>query len=327
MSMHFPGESIALGDLLVRLRTVEERERIGRDVLPERIASDPHYQLPAEYDFDPAIRRIQLERVEGYAAFLAFCRQSAAPSGSTVVEALIQEVAKEIHHHFPGRDLLFANDYSLREQRKVAEHLNLDDVLSPDGSRVPLNAVMDPFRGSFDQGVKEAQDILATGGPQAVELLREVLPEVSASEDETSKADTLQSEAFHPLNGWAEILAAMNEPNGTTVWKNDETTRDRIRKLNKETNGPIRLPLGRGKRPSVEKNELMNWLAKQKDRFIGSSEEREAADQSENLTIAESHAYGASGTVVPGINGSIRKRRAAPIQNDRGRKRSEKIGK
>lgn len=114
---------------------------------------------------------------------------------------------------------------------------------------------------------------------------------------------------FVPLTSWSEILAALNEPHGNAVWKNDPQTRDKIRKLNEQHNGPIRLPQGKGTQPSVDKAVLLVWWDGIRGHFDARNDEEEAKSASARLTVAETCNYGRSGTVVPGIEGSVKRTR------------------
>ena len=126
---------------------------------------------------------------------------------------------------------------------------------------------------------------------------------------ERIEGDKLSDAPFVPLTSWADILAALNEPHDKPLWKNTEQTRDKILKLNEQHNGPIRRPQGKGTQPSVEKAALMTWWNGLKEHFDVRSDDAEAEAKSARLTVADSHNFGASGTVVPGIDGSVKRKR------------------
>ena len=129
-------------------------------------------------------------------------------------------------------------------------------------------------------------------------------------EDEGPKGDDGADEPpFVPLTSWAEIFAALNEPHDKACWKNDEATRDKIRKLNHDFDGPIKLPKGKGKQPLVSKAVLKAWWDGLSEAFDARTDEAKAEDDSKIETVGESHPYGRSGTVVPGIDGSIKRTR------------------
>jgi hypothetical protein len=129
----------------------------------------------------------------------------------------------------------------------------------------------------------------------------------TAREGEGGKAP---EPAFVPLTSWQDILAALNEGLDKRHWKNDERTRNQIRKLNEEYRGPIRLPAGRGKQPSVHKAALLKWWTELRERFDARNDEAKAEADSARLTVAESHNYGRAGTVIPAIGGSEKKRKS-----------------
>jgi hypothetical protein len=117
------------------------------------------------------------------------------------------------------------------------------------------------------------------------------------------------TDPFIPLTSWNDILVALNEPHGKPVLKNNEQTRDKIRKLNNEHDGPIKFPPGKGKQPSVGKDSLMVWWTSLRDHFDARTDEANAEAESARLTVADSHEYGAFGKVVPGIGGSEKRPR------------------
>jgi len=120
-----------------------------------------------------------------------------------------------------------------------------------------------------------------------------------------------QNSQFIPLTGWHEILAALNEPHGkVVVWKQGQAIKEKIRKLNDAHDGPINFPKIKGAQPNVSKSALMTWWAGLEENFAARTEESEANAKSERLTVSESHQYGATGTVVPGISGSVKPTRA-----------------
>jgi len=121
---------------------------------------------------------------------------------------------------------------------------------------------------------------------------------------------------FVPLTSWRDILAALNEsPTGTATWKNNEPTRNKIRNLNTIHNGPIKLPVGRGKQPSVDKAALLAWWNGLRDQFDARVDEAAAAAKSAQHTVADTHSYGADGTVVPGVGGAVKRTRAGTGKN------------
>lgn len=124
-----------------------------------------------------------------------------------------------------------------------------------------------------------------------------------------SKGGTPLGDPFVPLTSWNEILAALNEPHDKPEWKNDEQTRAKIRRLNIQYDGPIKLPDGKGKQPSVDKSALLAWWNKLREQFDARLEEAEAAADAARLTVTNSHNYGTRGEVVPGIAGSVKSKK------------------
>jgi len=131
------------------------------------------------------------------------------------------------------------------------------------------------------------------------------------TETETEKVEGGKppAELFVPLTSWNDILSALNEPHGKAVWKNDDQTRNKIRKLNNEHGGPIIFPQRQGKQPSVDKGELVTWWNGLKAQFDARADEVQTRAESARLTVTGSHNYGTTGTVVPGIGGSVKGKR------------------
>jgi hypothetical protein len=122
-----------------------------------------------------------------------------------------------------------------------------------------------------------------------------------------------------PLTSWAEIFAALNEPDKTPHWNNTSKHRDTIRKLNKMHNGPICFQPGKGKQPSVDKAALLAWWRGLSEYFDARSDEAAVEDESARASVANSHNYGRTGTVVPEIKGSVKRTRAKGNEQERKR--------
>ena len=218
--------------------------------------------------------------------------------------------------------LLDAGHPVLQERRLIRQTLN---ALTLVGAVEPIHKPPrphDPHQRVFFADANEPDQWLIQ--PHVVALAQSRCKEAPpAEEPETptsataSPNGTQQSEGekppagpFIPLTSWSEILAALNEPHGNPVWKNTEQTRDKIRKLNEQHNGPIRLPQGSGTQPSVAKAALMEWWNGLSEHFDSRNDEGKAETESARLTVADSHNYGAAGKVVPGIGGSEKRTRA-----------------
>jgi hypothetical protein len=91
---------------------------------------------------------------------------------------------------------------------------------------------------------------------------------------------------FVPLTSWNEIITALNEPHGKTVWKNDDQTRDKIKKLNVEFDGPIVMPEGRGTQPRVSKDELLKWMSGLREQFDNRTAEADQDSTSRKMIDA-----------------------------------------
>lgn len=154
-----------------------------------------------------------------------------------------------------------------------------------------LTAQTKPGRGEVGSAGNQAGPAVATG----------------AREGEGGKPP---APPFVPLTSWSEILAVLNEPHGKAHWKNNEQTRDKVRKLNNQHNGPIKFPPGKGKQPSVDKAALVAWWNGLRDHFDARNDEESAETESTRLTVTDSHNYGVTGTVLPGIGGSEKRTRA-----------------
>jgi hypothetical protein len=114
---------------------------------------------------------------------------------------------------------------------------------------------------------------------------------------------------FVPLTSWNEILAALNEGHDSRVWKNTDQIRSKVRKLNTENNGPIRFKPGKGNQPEVDKAALLEWWNGLRDHYDARNDEENSEAKSADQAVAETHLYGAGGTVIPGIAGAEKKRR------------------
>ncbi|WP_149109975.1 hypothetical protein [Limnoglobus roseus] len=131
------------------------------------------------------------------------------------------------------------------------------------------------------------------------------LPQAKPGDGEKAQPPT----PFHPLTSWGEIFAALNAPHGRPVLKNDEPTRDKIRKLNTKHDGPIVFPRRKGKQPSVGEAALMAWWDAIREHFDARNAEKQAKAMDARLTVADTHNFGASETVVPGVSGSVKRTR------------------
>jgi hypothetical protein len=99
------------------------------------------------------------------------------------------------------------------------------------------------------------------------------------------------------LFGWAEVLSALKQPN-------DETWRERVRRLNELHGGPI-LVTGQGGQPRVAEPRLIEWWNSLERRFEESVEQ----ERDRKASVEAQHHYGRDGTVVPEIDGAVKKRR------------------
>jgi hypothetical protein len=149
---------------------------------------------------------------------------------------------------------------------------------------------------------------------------RPAAPELGSNGTKQSEGGT-PAAPFVPLTSWNDIFGALNEPHGYAHWKNDAPTRDKIRKLNTEHNGPIVFPKGKGKQPSVDKGALLTWWKSLSEHYDARTEREKAEAESARLTVADSHNYGASGQVVPGIGGSVKRTRAKTTEKGKEKKR------
>jgi hypothetical protein len=115
-----------------------------------------------------------------------------------------------------------------------------------------------------------------------------------------------------PLTSWTEIMDTLNEPHGKVVWRNDDSTRDKIRKLNQKFDGPIRFAKGRGRQPEVEKGALVEWFHGLGEHLDARMDETERELDSAQQTTKERYSYGQTARVVPGIGGHEKKSRRKP---------------
>ncbi|MEM6778220.1 MAG: hypothetical protein AAF670_11240 [Planctomycetota bacterium] len=99
------------------------------------------------------------------------------------------------------------------------------------------------------------------------------------------------------LDGWREILTAIGKTNNSS-------NKESVRRLNDNYEGPIP-NLGQGKKPFVEKRELIDWWNKLEE--MAEAKSKSALDK--DATVEASHAYGREDEVVPEISGRVKKRR------------------
>jgi hypothetical protein len=152
----------------------------------------------------------------------------------------------------------------------------------------------------------QALSTAGPGRPQGVDT--DARPETPTAGD--AEGDERPEAPFFPLTSWDEIFASLNRLHGAVRWKNDEPNRNKIRKLNEQHRGPIRMPT-RGGQPQVDEGALTEWYNGLREHFDNRVEEAERDAESARLTAAETHGYGATGTVVPGIGGHVKKSRKA----------------
>jgi hypothetical protein len=173
------------------------------------------------------------------------------------------------------------------------------------GVRHELALARDPIASELVARTSTPEDTPSSGDPKPG-----LHADVAPTETQRGEGGDLPAGPFVPLTSWNEILAALNEPHGKPVWKNDAQTRDKIRNLNELHNGPICPPQGKGRQPSVDKAALLMWWNGLKELFDARNDKEKAEAESTRLTVTDSHNYGASGKVVPGIGGSKKRRRA-----------------
>ena len=137
--------------------------------------------------------------------------------------------------------------------------------------------------------------------------------------EENAYAPNPRTGPFIPLSGWAEILTALNEHIGTNHFKCDVSTQDKIRKLNYEHVGPIIFPPGKGKQPTVCKTLLMNWWDDLQVRHDAREIEVASDGEAARIETADTHNYGRTGTVVPGIGGSVKLKRTSRKKGKEGK--------
>jgi hypothetical protein len=109
------------------------------------------------------------------------------------------------------------------------------------------------------------------------------------------------ADAVEMLFGWQEILDIVIRPS-------ERAERDRIKRLNESTNGPIQFPK-RGGQPNVVKFELVAWWNAQMQTHHDSAEEAARKAKELSLNMDSTHNYGRDGTVITEIAGSEKKRR------------------
>ena len=181
----------------------------------------------------------------------------------------------------------------------------------PDGA-----PTFDSYQNHWIRLEEYIADIIARATPTDDE------PEsTGAREGEGGKPENnQQADTFIPLTSWDDILAALNEPHGKAFWKKNVSTRDKIRKLNEQRNGPIVFPPGKGNQPHVDKTALMSWWNETQTQFDARNREAESAAEAARVETADSHKYGATGTVVPSIGGSVKAKRTTGKKGKEGKR-------
>lgn len=99
------------------------------------------------------------------------------------------------------------------------------------------------------------------------------------------------------LFGWPAIADALKRTD-------DKSEREQLKNLNKNRNGPIVTPK-QGGQPVVDRELLLEWWNNLYEEFHEIANRQRDRD----ATVEATHAYGKDGVVVPGINGSVKKRR------------------
>lgn len=146
--------------------------------------------------------------------------------------------------------------------------------------------------------MREGGEPLHVPHPAAPEFQGEMRPATAGTQ-----AATIPQPPVTYLNSWREILGALDE-------RNTRLMRSRVQKANKRFGGPIVLP-GQGGQPTVIKAKLIDWW-NSLDAMWTSQGKGENAE----ATVKDQHNFGRTGTVVPGIEGSVRKRRQDQAPHD-----------
>jgi hypothetical protein len=171
-------------------------------------------------------------------------------------------------------------------------------------------------REKHSAGIRAHEEMLANLGARE-RLAEEIIPLVSEEVIEAKaarppdvpvpvSATSSQQPGLPPADpealpdwalGWPEILTALGR-------KNDQSNRDKITRLSELTQGPIQHQ-GQGAQPIADKAKLLEWWASLADRLA----ELTARRKDRRASTQDQFNYGSDGTVVPGIDGAIRKRR------------------
>lgn len=120
--------------------------------------------------------------------------------------------------------------------------------------------------------------------------------DVSPARADPSSAQKSPRPKTYLLN-WREILETLS-------LKNDEETREKVRRLNEMHNGPIVVG-GRGQQPKAEKGKLLDWWNDLERRF----EKVEQRNRDKQATTESQYKHGRGEIVVPDLRGHVKKRR------------------
>lgn len=240
----------------------------------------------------------------------------AAQKGTEAAETALLELARRRVRE-NGRTLSAAEisaelrPLSLLDYQTAAVlKLEARGVLIPKEHPLPTgNRPADAIKRSFLQRSGPSLWLIGAKLVDEPAALPTTLPPAGTKKSEGGMTQAKPEAPFVPLTSWAEIFGALNEPHGKAEWKNNERTRAKIRGLNEQHNGPIRLGSGKGKQPTVDKAALRTWWNELREHFDARSKEAEAEAEAARLTASDTHGFGKTGTVSPGIGGSVKRTR------------------
>ncbi len=165
------------------------------------------------------------------------------------------------------------------------------------GGRSRIQRVIDSSRADVDQPIELQTHIRLTDqGQIEAARLAIVSKQDQAQPDEVEAATPSTPKAY--LWNWTEILDAVKMPD-------TEENRRQVRRLSDIHNGPITVPVSGG-RPVADRTKLIEWWNGLESWFQQLQQQR----QDQQATVADQYNYGRTGVVIPGIDGSEKKRRS-----------------
>ena len=170
--------------------------------------------------------------------------------------------------------------------------------------------------------VENWQDGAAAMASALATALQRMSPAGGGTEADVSKTEinATPEVAVRMPFGCGEIFTEVRRPN-------ERAEQERLKRLNSDFEGPIAVPSGKGKQPTVACDALVTWWNALAEQYQQNRADKAARDEEAKLNAGElaQHDYGRTGKVATEINGSVRGKRSRKNPNghvytSRGRK-------